>query len=225
MVLFLFKEFSLSRKEADQDKLKANKLSDRGLSTRKIFASSQVPPRSLVIPFILLGFSVFFFYWFYNGLSLQQNNLNQINSRLIDIEESFQSQPNFAEERVGSILQDIKLLNSEVRKLWDLSNKRNKKNIALLENQVNEITEVTNSNLKDFELITGKLEKLKESMFELQGRIAKLSSLELNAGIYDQKFNNLNEAINAIDAYRLQINQRLLEIDRQLNSSNLNQEP
>ena len=209
----------------NQDKLKANKLSDRGLSTRKIFASSQVPPSSLVIPFILLGFSVFFFYWFYNGLSLQQNNLNQINSRLIDIEESFQSQSNFAEERVGSILQDIKLLNSEVRKLWDLSNKRNKKNIALLENQVNEITEVTNSNLKDFELITGKLEKLNESMFELQGRIAKLSSLELNAGIYDQKFNNLNEAINAIDAYRLQINQRLLEIDRQLNSSNLNQEP
>ena len=209
----------------NQDKLKANKLSDRGLSTRKIFASSQVPPRSLVIPFILLGFSVFFFYWFYNGLSLQQNNLNQINSRLIDIEESFQSQSNFAEERVGSILQDIKLLNSEVRKLWDLSNKRNKKNIALLENQVNEITEVTNSNLKDFELISGKLEKLNESMFELQGRIAKLSSLELNAGIYDQKFNNLNEAINAIDAYRLQINQRLLEIDRQLNSSNLNQEP
>ena len=209
----------------NQDKLKANKLSDRGLSTRKIFASSQVPPRSLVIPFILLGFSVFFFYWFYNGLSLQQNNLNQINSRLIDIEESFQSQSNFAEERVGSILQDIKLLNSEVRKLWDLSNKRNKKNIALLENQVNEITEVTNSNLKDFELITAKLEKLNESMFELQGRIAKLSSLELNAGIYDQKFNNLNEAINAIDAYRLQINQRLLEIDRQLNSSNLNQEP
>ena len=209
----------------NQDKLKANKLSDRGLSTRKIFASSQVPPRSLVIPFILLGVSVFFFYWFYNGLSFQQNNLNQINSRLIDIEESFQSQSNFAEERVGSILQDIKLLNSEVRKLWDLSNKRNKKNIALLENQVNEITEVTNSNLKDFELITSKLEKLNESMFELQGRIAKLSSLELNAGIYDQKFNNLNEAINAIDAYRLQINQRLLEIDRQLNSSNLNQEP
>ena len=209
----------------NQDKLKANKLSDRGLSTRKIFASSQVPPRSLVIPLVLLGFFVFFFYWFYNGLSKQQSNLSQINSRLIDIEESFQSQSNFAEERVGSILQDIKLLNSEVRKLWDLSNKRNKKNIALLENQVNEITQTTNSNSKDFELITSRLEKLNESMFDLQGRIAKLSTLELNAGIYDQKFNNLNEAINAIDAYRLQINQRLLEIDRQLNSSNLNQEP
>ena len=71
----------------NQDKLKANKLSDRGLSTRKIFASSQVPPRSLVIPFILLGVSVFFFYWFYNGLSLQQNNLNQkflMNNKKLD---------------------------------------------------------------------------------------------------------------------------------------------
>ena len=209
----------------NQEKLKANKLSDRGLSTRKIFASSQIPPKSLVIPFALLIFSGFFFYWFYTGLKQQQNNLNQINTRLIDIEESFQSQSNFAEERVGSILQDIKLLNSEVRKLWDLSNKRNKKNIALLENQVNEITQVVNLNSKDFELINNNLEKLNASMFDLQGRIAKLSSLELKAGIYDQKFNDLNEAINSIDAYRLQINQRLLEIDQQLNSSNLNPEP
>ena len=209
----------------NQEKLKANKLSDRGLSTRKIFASSQIPPKSLVIPFVLLIFSGFFFYWFYTGLKQQQNNLNQINTRLIDIEESFQSQSNFAEERVGSILQDIKLLNSEVRKLWDLSNKRNKKNIALLENQVNEITQVVNLNSKDFELINNNLEKLNASMFNLQGRIAKLSSLELKAGIYDQKFNDLNEAIKSIDAYRLQINQRLLEIDQQLNSSNLNPEP
>ena len=209
----------------NQEKLKANKLSDRGLSTRKIFASSQIPPKSLVIPFALLIFSGFFFYWFYTGLKQQQNNLNQINTRLIDIEESFQSQSNFAEERVGSILQDIKLLNSEVRKLWDLSNKRNKKNIALLENQVNEITQVINLNSKDFELINNNLEKLNASMFDLQGRIAKLSSLELKAGIYDQKFNDLNDAINSIDAYRLQINQRLLEIDQQLNSSNLNPEP
>ncbi|MAK14297.1 MAG: hypothetical protein CMK55_01445 [Proteobacteria bacterium] len=209
----------------NQEKLKVNKLSDRGLSTRKIFASSQIPPKSLVIPFVLLIFSGFFFYWFYTGLKQQQNNLNQINTRLIDIEESFQSQSNFAEERVGSILQDIKLLNSEVRKLWDLSNKRNKKNIALLENQVNEITQAINLNSKDFELINNNLKKLNTSMFDLQGRIAKLSSLELKAGIYDQKFNDLNEAIKSIDAYRLQINQRLLEIDQQLNSSNLNPEP
>ena len=209
----------------NQEKLKVNKFSDRGLSTRKIFASSQIPPKSLVIPFVLLIFSGFFFYWFYTGLKQQQNNLNQINTRLIDIEESFQSQSNFAEERVGSILQDIKLLNSEVRKLWDLSNKRNKKNIALLENQVNEITQAINLNSKDFELINNNLKKLNTSMFDLQGRIAKLSSLELKAGIYDQKFNDLNEAIKSIDAYRLQINQRLLEIDQQLNSSNLNPEP
>ncbi|MEC7269211.1 MAG: hypothetical protein VXU41_03055 [Pseudomonadota bacterium] len=206
----------------NQDKLKANKLSDRGLSTRKFLVSSQVPPRSLVIPIILLGLFLFFFYWFYSGLNQQQDNLNSMNSRLISVEESFQTQSNNADEKVGSILQDIKLLNSEVRKLWDLSNKKNKKNISLLENKVNEITEATNSAAEDYLQINASLESLNKSMFDLEGRIAKLSALELNSSSYEKKFDDLAEAIDAIDAYRLQINQRLLAIDERLNESNLN---
>ena len=206
----------------NQDKLKANKLSDRGLTTRKFLVSSQVPPRSLVIPIILLGLFLFFFYWFYSGLNQQQDNLNSMNSRLISVEESFQTQSNSADEKVGSILQDIKLLNSEVRKLWDLSNKKNKKNISLLENKVNEITEATNSAAEDYLQINASLESLNKSMFELEGRIAKLSALELNSSSFEKKFDDLAEAIDAIDAYRLQINQRLLAIDERLNESNLN---
>ena len=206
----------------NQDKLKANKLSDRGLTTRKFLVSSQVPPRSLVIPIILLGLFLFFFYWFYSGLNQQQDNLNSMNSRLISVEESFQTQSNNADEKVVSILQDIKLLNSEVRKLWDLSNKKNKKNISLLENKVNEITEATNSAAEDYLQINASLESLNKSMFDLEGRIAKLSALELNSSSYEKKFDDLAEAIDAIDAYRLQINQRLLAIDERLNESNLN---
>ena len=206
----------------NQDKLKANKLSDRGLTTRKFLVSSQVPPRSLVIPITLLGLFLFFFYWFYSGLNQQQDNLNSMNSRLISVEESFQTQSNNADEKVGSILQDIKLLNSEVRKLWDLSNKKNKKNISLLENKVNEITEATNSAAEDYLQINASLESLNKSMFDLEGRIAKLSALELNSSSYEKKFDDLAEAIDAIDAYRLQINQRLLAIDERLNESNLN---
>ena len=206
----------------NQDKLKANKLSDRGLTTRKFLVSSQVPPRSLVIPIILLGLFLFFFYWFYSGLNQKQDNLNSMNSRLISVEESFQTQSNNADEKVGSILQDIKLLNSEVRKLWDLSNKKNKKNISLLENKVNEITEATNSAAEDYLQINASLESLNKSMFDLEGRIAKLSALELNSSSYEKKFDDLAEAIDAIDAYRLQINQRLLAIDERLNESNLN---
>ena len=206
----------------NQDKLKANKLSDRGLTTRKFLVSSQVPPRSLVIPIILLGLFLFFFYWFYSGLNQQQDNLNSMNSRLISVEESFQTQSNSADEKVGSILQDIKLLNSEVRKLWDLSNKKNKKNISLLENKVDEITEATNSAAEDYLQINASLESLNKSMFDLEGRIAKLSALELNSSSYEKKFDDLAEAIDAIDAYRLQINQRLLAIDERLNESNLN---
>ena len=206
----------------NQDKLKANKLSDRGLVTRKIFASSQVPPRSLVLPLIFLSLFIFFFYWFYSGLTQQQENLNQINSRLISIEESVLNQNNSSEERVGSILQDIKLLNSEIRKLWDLSNKRNKKNISLLETRVNEVTEATNTTNQNFDDIKNRMENINDSISEVQGRLAKLSSLELSTGIYDQKFKELFEAIDSIDAYRIQINQRLLDIDKELNSFDLN---
>ena len=156
------------------------------------------------------------------GLNQQQDNLNSMNSRLISVEESFQTQSNNADEKVGSILQDIKLLNSEVRKLWDLSNKKNKKNISLLENKVNEITEATNSAAEDYLQINASLESLNKSMFDLEGRIAKLSALELNSSSYEKKFDDLAEAIDAIDAYRLQINQRLLAIDERLNESNLN---
>ena len=209
----------------NQDKLKANKLLDRGLVTRKIFASSEVPALSLVLPLIFLSLFIFFFYWFYSGLTQQQENLNQINSRLISIEESVLNQNNSSEERVGSILQDIKLLNSEIRKLWDLSNKRNKKNISLLETRVNEITEATNTTNQNFDEIKNRMEKLNVSISEVQGRLAKLSSLELSTGIYDQKFNELFEAIDSIDAYRIQINQRLLDIDKELNSSDLNSSP
>ena len=206
----------------NQDKLKANKPSNRGLVTRKIFASSQVPPRSLVLPLIFLSLFIFFFYWFYSGLTQQQENLNQINSRLISIEESVLNQNNSSEERVGSILQDIKLLNSEIRKLWDLSNKRNKKNISLLETKVNEITEATNTTNQNFDEIKNRMENINDSISEVQSRLAKLSSLELSTGIYDQKFKELFEAIDSIDAYRIQINQRLLDIDKELNSFDLN---
>ena len=66
------------------------------------------------------------------------------------------------------------------------------------------------------------MENINDSISEVQGRLAKLSSLELSTGIYDQKFKELFEAIDSIDAYRIQINQRLLDIDKELNSFDLN---
>ena len=55
------------------------------------------------------------------------------------------------------------------------------KNISLLENKVNEITEATNSAAEDYLQINASLESLNKSMFDLEGRIAKLSALELNS--------------------------------------------
>ena len=90
---------------------------------------------------------------------------------------------------------------------------------------MNEVTEATNTTNQNFNDIKNRMEKINDSISEVQGRLAKLSSFELSTGIYDQKFKELFEAIDSIDAYRIQINQRLLDIDKELNSSDLNSSP
>ena len=82
-----------------------------------------------------------------------------------------------------------------------------------------EITIQKGSDLQNYQEL---LERINNSISEVQSRLAKLSSLELSTGIYDQKFKELFEAIDSIDAYRIQINQRLLDIDKELNSFDLN---
>ena len=205
----------------NQDELK-DKKSDRSLSTRKILVSSQVPPSQFFFYLVVAVIVLATFSWTYFGISSQQDNLVKINNRLITLEENVQSTSDSSEENIETLLADLKIINREIRKLWDLSNKRNKKNISLLETRVNEITEATNTNNQNFDDIKNRMENINDSISEVQSRLAKLSSLELSTGIYDQKFKELFEAIDSIDAYRIQINQRLLDIDKELNSFDLN---
>ena len=62
-----------------------------------------------------------------------------MNSRLIDLEEQVQQSVQSSEVTVETLSDDLKEVNREIRKLWDLSNKRNKQRIATLEDQLNSI--------------------------------------------------------------------------------------
>jgi len=109
------------------------------ISTRRIFPSSQVPPSSvisygvfLLVFIILISFMLF-------RTSSQQENLINMNSRLIDLEQQVQQSVQSSEVTVETLSDDLKEVNREIRKLWDLSNKRNKQRIATLEDQLNSI--------------------------------------------------------------------------------------
>ena len=201
----------------NQDELKGKK-SDRDLSTRKIFVSSQVPPKDFFFYLIVAGIVLATFAWTFFGISSQQDNLVKINNRLITLEENVQTSSDSSEENIETLLADLKIINREIRKLWDLSNKKNKKDISVLSEQnkviSDEIFEVQNSSASN----TESLEEMDASLKNIKARLAKLSSFELNSNTFAERLVELEEAIEAVDAYRKQTNQTIADLQDQLSS-------
>ena len=201
----------------NQDELKGKK-SDRDLSTRKIFVSSQVPPKDFFFYLIVAGIVLATFAWTFFGISSQQENLVKINNRLITLEENVQSSSDSSEENIETLLADLKIINREIRKLWDLSNKKNKKDISVLSEQnkviSDEIFEVQNSSASN----TESLEEIDASLKNIKARLAKLSSFELNSNTFAERLAEVEEAIEAVDAYRKQTNQTIADLQDQLSS-------
>ena len=201
----------------NQDELKGKK-SDRDLSTRKIFVSSQVPPKDFFFYLIVAGIVLATFAWTFFGISSQQDNLVKINNRLITLEENVQTSSDSSEENIETLLADLKIINREIRKLWDLSNKKNKKDISVLSEQnkliSDEIFEVQNSSASNTEF----LEEIDASLKNIKARLAKLSSFELNSNTFAERLAELEEAIEAVDAYRKQTNQTIADLQDQLSS-------
>ena len=200
-----------------QDELK-DKKSDRSLSSRKIYVSSQVPPKQFFFYLVVSAIVLATFSWTYFGISSQQDNLVKINNRLISLEENIQLSSDSSEESIETLLADLKIVNREIRKLWDLSNKRNKKDISILteQNKVisDEIFEVQNSSASN----TESLEEIDASLKNIKARLAKLSSFELNSNTFAERLAELEEAIEAVDAYRKQTNQTIADLQDQLSS-------
>ena len=200
-----------------QDELK-DKKSDRSLSSRKIYVSSQVPPKQFFFYLVISVIVLATFSWTYFGISSQQDNLVKINNRLISLEENIQLSSDSSEESIETLLADLKIVNREIRKLWDLSNKRNKKDISILteQNKVisDEIFEVQNSSASN----TESLAEIDASLKNIKARLAKLSSFELNSNTFAERLAELEEAIEAVDAYRKQTNQTIADLQDQLSS-------
>ena len=109
------------------------------ISTRRIFPSSQIPPSSVISYGVFLLVFVTLVTFLLIRTSSQQDNLINMNSRLIDLEQKVQQSVTSSEVTVETLSDDLKEVNREIRKLWDLSNKRNKKRIATLEDQLKAI--------------------------------------------------------------------------------------
>ena len=190
------------------------------LSTRKIFPSSQVPPSSYlsigIFILIFIGFIIFMNY----KTSSQEENLLNMNSRLIDLEEQIMKSVESSEVTIDTLSDDLKDANREIRKLWDLSNKRNKKRINALEETLSTLNESSQKFFEESQEAKLISKELAKAISDVKSRVAKIAVEELSTTEFNKRIAELEEAIKSFDSYRKQTNQALLKLRESLEKSN-----
>ena len=166
-------------------------------------------------------------FWFFNTSGNQQQAGQNFIERISSLEEGLISSDNTIQDLSQNPDSDLKFINKEVRKLWDLSNKRNRKDIASNLNSLEKL-------LIQFEEITKNNETLSAKQRALSLELAKLANIQEKANIAmaglnnstndalgSEKFEEIEDSIDSINAYRLQVNQSLLSIKEKLNELEL----
>ena len=170
---------------------------------------------------ILLGF------WFFNTSGNQQQAGKSFIERISMLEENITLQSVKVDDLNESNTQDLKFINKEIRKLWDLSNKRNRKNISQNLNSIESIEEKLDLLDKEYKTISAKqrslnleLAKLDKMHQRLSQSIGTVSSSSQGDGI-EERLADLEEATKSMDLYRIQVNQSILSLKQKLNDLDL----
>ena len=146
-----------------------------------------------------------------------------INERLLLIEDQLSIVDETNNDSLTDISSSIQFLDKEIRKLWDLSNKRNKVNIQNLTSQTAEIESLLIRIEEDIKRNQVKLASIEQS---LNTNIAKTRDLELSAdelAAYKLNLSNidtqlilLEDSVQALNNYKNQLNQVILEIQTEI---------
>ncbi len=180
----------------------------------------------LLIGFIyVLTFLSILFLIIWQTFESESNKASEqlINERLLLIEDQLSIVDETNNDSLTDISSSIQFLDKEIRKLWDLSNKRNKVNIQNLTSQTAEIESLLVRIEEDIKRNQVKLASIEQS---LNTNIAKTRDLELSAdelAAYKLNLSNidtqlilLEDSVQALNNYKNQLNQVILEIQTEI---------
>ena len=157
-----------------------------------------------------------------------------IDERLSLIEEQINLADETNNDSITDISSSIQFLDKEVRKLWDLSNKRNKVNIQKLTKQNSEIEKLLLALEKDIKKSKDNINQIKETvdsnitqLDELKLTKDEIVSIQLNLNNANTQLILLEDSVQALNNYKNQINQAILEIQTDISKikSISNQDP
>ena len=120
---------------------------------------------------------------------------------------------------------ELQFLDKEIRKLWDLSNKRNKVNIEKLTKSLNELIQKYNKTDKEIDdaiaSINTELNNLTQSIENQPDLSGTVSQSEAEIRSLKRQILFIEESVQALEAYRAQNNQILLEIQNSINNEDV----
>ena len=138
--------------------------------------------------------------------------------RLTIIEEQMNIADEVNNDSLTDISSSIQFLDKEVRKLWDLSNKRNKVNISKLlastaeiEGSITQINESLDKYKTDLSSNTKKIRKLEPSLSNINDIQLALKTIETQLILVD-------DSVQALNNYKKQLNQSILEIQTEISA-------
>jgi septal ring factor EnvC (AmiA/AmiB activator) len=180
----------------------------------------------LGIVFVLLLIGILALSLWISELSKTSNSVNsKVESRLLILEEQLQLADSTSTEFLSDINTQLQFLDKEIRKLWDLSNKRNKVNISKLTKDVSKHTEALKEIAATQTNDQTNINSIKNESQKLRSAIDELSQANkenLNAQNKIAELNKsillLEETVQAFDAYRRQNNEMLQEMQLKISS-------
>ena len=214
-----------SKEENNQDikPVRSEAVSNRGQRRVKggsiLFSSTITIVNTIGI--VLLGL------WFFNTSGSQQQAGKSFIERISMLEENISIQSTKVDDLTETNSQDLKFVNKEIRKLWDLSNKKNRKSISQNLNSIESIEETLGTLDKEYKTLSAKQRSLNLELAKLEKMQEKLSeSLDIESpfseGVdLEDRLADLEEATKSMDLYRTQVNQSILSLKEKLNDLEL----
>ena len=178
----------------------------------------------LGVVFVLLLVGILALSLWVSELSRASGDINsKVETRLMVLEEQLKLADSTSTDFLSDVNSQLQFLDKEIRKLWDLSNKRNKVNIANLDNEVKkhsdalrEIALMQTNDQKNINLIRDQSRKLKVLLDQLAESNQENALLNNKISELNNSILLMEETIQAFDLYRKQNNEMLQDMQLQI---------